>query len=84
MFNCIHDFLVPYYPCNDATMIADIHDYNTRRSENRNLYVPKCNKELCKRSFGYQESTLWNDLPEEGKESGSFEGFKLNYNFFIG
>ena len=66
MFKCIHG-LAPHYLCNDVTMIADIHDYNTRSSGNRNLYVPKCNKELCKRSFAYQGSTLWNDLPDEVK-----------------
>ena len=49
-----------------------------------NLYVPKCNEELCKRSFAYQGSTLWNDLPDEVKESGSLEGFKFNYRFYVG
>ena len=83
MFKCTHG-LAPHYLCNDATMIADVHDYNTRSSENRNLYVPKCNKELCKRSFAYQGSTLWNDLPDEVKESGSLEGSKLNYRFYVG
>ena len=72
------------YLCNDITMIADVHDYNTRSSENRNFYVPKCNKELCKRSFAYQGSTLRNDLPDEVKESGSLECFKLNYRFYVG
>ena len=33
IFKCIHD-LAPHYLCNDVTMIADVHDYNTRRSEN--------------------------------------------------
>ena len=61
-------------------MIADVRDYNTRSSENRNLYVPKCNNE---RSFAYQCSTLWNDLPNEVKECGPLEGFKLNYRFYI-
>ena len=28
--------------------------------------------------------TLWNDLPNEVKESGSLEGFELNYRFYIG
>ena len=83
MFKHIHG-LAPHYLCNDVTMIADVHDYNTRSSENRNLYEPKCNKELCKRSFAYQGSTLWNDLPDEVKESGSLEGFKLNYRFYVG
>ena len=47
--------------CNDISMIADIHDYTTRRSGNMNLYVPKCNKELNKRRFAYQGSTLWTE-----------------------
>ena len=64
-------------------MIADVHDYDTRSSENRNLYVLKCDKELCKRSFAYQGSTFWIDLPNEVKESGSLGGFKLNYRFYV-
>ena len=52
MFKCIHG-LVLHYLCNDVTMIADVHDYNTRSSENRNLYAPN--------------NTLWNDLPDEVK-----------------
>ena len=47
--------------CNDISMIADIHNYTTRRSGNMNLYVPKCNKELYKRRFAYQGSTLWTE-----------------------
>ena len=30
-------------------MIVDVHGYNTRSSENMNLYVPKYTKEICKR-----------------------------------
>ena len=44
MFKCIHG-LVPHYVGNDVIMILDVHNYNTRSSENRNLYVPKYNKE---------------------------------------
>ena len=36
-------------------------------SENMNLYVPKYTKEICKRSFAYKGSMLWNDLPDEVK-----------------
>ena len=83
MFEYIHG-LAPHYLCNDVTMIAGVHDYNTRSSENRNSNLPKCNKELCKRSFACQGSTPWNDLPDEVKESVSLEGFKLNYRFYVG
>ena len=68
MFKAIHG-LAPHYLCNDVTMIVDVHGYNTRSSENMNLYVPKYTKEICKRSFAYKGSMLWNDLPDEVKES---------------
>ena len=32
----------------------------------------------------YQGSTLWNDIPDEVNESGSIEGFKLKYRFYVG
>ena len=65
--------LAPHYLCNDVTMIVDVHSYNTRSSENMNLYVPRYTKEICERSFAYKGSTLWNDLPDDVKESSSLE-----------
>ena len=83
MFKAIHG-LAPHYLCNDVTMIVDVHGYNTRSLENMNLYVPKYTKEICKRSFAYKGSMLWNDLPDEVKESSSLDAFKSNYRFYIG
>ena len=83
MFKAIHG-LAPHYVCNDVTMVVDVHGYNTRSSENMNLYVPKYTKEICKRSFVYKGSMLWNDLPDEVKESSSLDAFKSNYRFYIG
>ena len=83
MFKAIHG-LAPHYLCNDVTMIVDVHGYDTRSSENMNLYVPKYTKEICKRSFAYKGSMLWNDLPDEVKESSSLDAFKTNYRFYIG
>ena len=48
------------------------------------LYVPRCTKELCKRSFLYKGSMLWNELPDILKESSSLDVFKSNYRFIIG
>ena len=83
MFKCIHG-LAPHYLSNDVTMVVDIHGYDTRSSENMDLYVPRCTKELCKRSFLYTGSMLWNDLPDVLKESSSLDVFKSNYRFIIG
>ena len=43
MFKCVYGF-APHYLCNDDTMFANVHDYDTRSSENRNLYAPTSNK----------------------------------------
>ena len=83
MLKCIHG-LAPHYLSNDVTMVVDIHGYNTRSSENMDLYVPRCTKELCTCSFIYKGSMLWNDLPDILKESSSLDVFKTNYRFIIG
>ena len=75
MFKCIHG-LAPHYLSNDVSMVVDIHGYDTRSSENMDLYVPRCSKNLCKRSFWYNGSMLWNDLPDVLKESSSLDVFK--------
>ena len=69
---------------NDVTMVVDIHGYNAGSSANMNLYVPRCTKELCKRSFLYKGSMLWNDLPDILKESSSLDVFESNYRVIIG
>ena len=63
MFKCKHG-LAPHYLSNDVIMVVDIHSYDTRSSENMDLYVPRCTKELSKRSFLYKGSMLWNDLAD--------------------
>ena len=44
----------------------------------------KYTKEICKRSFAYKGSMLWNYLPDEVKESSSLDAFKSNCRFYIG
>ena len=39
-------------------MIVDVHGYNTRGSENMNLYLPKYAKEIFRRNFAYTGSML--------------------------
>ena len=78
MFKCIHG-LAPHYLSNDGTMHVDIHGYDTRSAENMDLYIPRCTKEIYKRSFSYKGSSLWNKLPTWVKESTSLNDFKHNY-----
>ena len=65
-------------------MNVDVHAQNTRSSKNIDLYVPMYAKEICKSSFAYKGSMLWNDLPDEVKESSSLDAFKSNHRFYIG
>ena len=67
-------------------MIINAHGYNARSTENWNSYVPKYTKEICKRRFAYKGSMLWNNLPDEVKESSSLDvdASKSNYHLFVG
>ena len=83
MFKCIHG-LAPHYLSNDVTMHVDIHGYDTRSAENMDLYIPRCAKEIYKRSFLYKRSSLWNKLPPWVKEYTSLNDFKHNYRLLNG
>ena len=83
MFKCIHG-LAPHYLSNDVTMHVDIHGYNTRSAENMDLYIPRCTKEIYKRSFSYKGSSMWKKLPTWVKESTSLNDFKHNYRLLNG
>ena len=83
MFKCIHG-LAPHYLCNDVTMYVDINGYDTRSAENMDLYLPRCSREIYKRSFLYKGSSLWNQLPSCLKESISIIDFKRNYRLLYG
>ena len=78
MFKAIHG-LTPYYLSDNVTMNVDVNGYNTRSTENMNIYVPRPRKEIFRNSFAYQGGVTWNALPEYVKESPDFESFKYNY-----
>ena len=44
MFKCIHG-LAPHYLIIDVNMHVDIHGYDTRGTENMDLYIRRCTKE---------------------------------------
>ena len=53
--------------------------------QKRGIDMYQCvTKNFANAVFAYLVSTLWSDLPDEVKESGSLEGFKHNYRFFTG
>ena len=57
-------------------MYIDINGYDTRSAENMDLYLPRCSREIYKRSFLYKGSSLWNQLQPCLKESISTIDFK--------
>ena len=83
MFKSIHG-LSPYYLSIDVTVYVDIHGYDTRSAENMDLYIPRCTREIYKRSFLYKGSSLWNKLPPWVKISTYINDFKHNLRLFNG
>ena len=54
--------------------VNEIHNYNLRSSSTK-LYIRKPKTEFLKNSFGYSGAKLWNQIPEEIRNSRSFKSF---------
>ena len=76
MFKCIYG-LAPNYLSDSLVYTHEVHSRLTRSTENNNLYIPKCNIEIFKRSFQYQGPTIWNDIPIDIKQSATVHQFKV-------
>ena len=48
------------------------------------LYIPRCTKEIYKRSFLYKGSLLWNKLPPWVKEFTSLNDFERDFTLLNG
>ena len=66
--------LAPQRLCDIFKNVDEIHNYNLRGSATK-LYIPKPKTEFLKNSFGYSGAKLWNHIPEEIRNSGSFKLF---------
>jgi hypothetical protein len=55
------------------------HSYNLRNRETY-LALPMSKKEFGKRCFNYNGASLWNNLPQEAKNSESLSSFKTILN----
>ena len=71
--------IAPDYLSTRIEMNVDRHGYNTRSSNNSDVYPPKVNKEIFRRSLVYSGAILWNQLPLAIKESTDTDSFKRNY-----
>ena len=73
MFKTVNG-LAPQRLCDIFKNVDEIHNYNLRGSASK-LYIPKPKTDFLKNSFGYSGAKLWNQIPEEIRNSGSFKSF---------
>lgn len=66
---------VPEYVRGYFSQNQNLHNYNTRRKAD--LHLPRAKLQLEKRTFKYNGSWQFNNLPSKIKTLTSFEGFKV-------
>jgi len=60
---------------------SDIHSYNTRQAS---LYhVPNYRNDKCQVSIKYQGPTIWNNIPEDIRNSSSLNSFKIHVKRYL-
>ena len=74
MFKCVHG-LAPDYLVNEIDFYRDINERHSNRNNHQlNIYVPICSE----RSFKHCGATLWNNLPNDLKDSPTLHVLKKN------
>jgi len=82
-FKIIHD-LAPSYLNSRLEKVSNKHHYNTRQSENNNLYVSHSVNKFSTKSIKHNIPRLWNSLPTDLKNEKSLSRFKgLCKNYFL-
>ena len=71
--------LAPDYLKSMFTTIESINNRVLRSSSNFQLYTPRPNSELLRKSFSYSASKLWNSIPTNVKNAKSVDQFKALY-----
>ena len=69
--------LVPQRLCIIFQFSNNVTSYNLRGSSN-GLFIPKPRTEFLKKSFSYSEAKLWNKIPEDIRNSSSYNLFCQN------
>ena len=75
----IFNNLSPDYLRNSFTFTSNIHDRTLRSSSQFQLYSPRPNTELFRKSLVYSGSVIWNSLPYHVKNASSVIQFKRLY-----
>lgn len=71
--------ICPDYLLNHITLTSEISTRHTRSHDTYQLYVPKPNCELFRRSFMYSGAVIWNNLPVHVKNAPSVSCFKSRF-----
>jgi exonuclease III len=69
----------PDYLLNKFPLVSHIHERNLRSTSHSQLYSPKPNTEVFRRSFSYSGSLIWNNLPTYVRNANSLIHFKSLY-----
>ena len=77
-YKAIHG-LVSQYICNLILFEFETHSHETRGAINMNLAIPLIKKEKFRNSFQYYNANLWNNLPQQLKDTTSLISFKSTY-----
>ena len=82
MYKTIHG-ITPMYMTDNIVMAGETHDRNTRLSDSNDVNIPPHNSDVPKRSFIYNGSVIWNNLPDEIRMATDVADFKWRYKCLI-
>ena len=77
----IKNGLCPEILKNKFTPRSNISKYNTRKIDD--FEIPRLRLEYCKKSFGYQGASAWNEIPKQIRDSASLSSFKVRLREFL-
>ena len=73
MFKTVNN-LVPEYLSDKFASVNTIHRHNLRGAQH-NLFIPRPNTEVLKKSFRYRGAVTWNSLSAEAKQATTLNSF---------
>lgn len=80
IYKIVHN-MVPIHLLQNCTFVREIHDYNTRGSQN--FYIPTVKHNYSQKSLYHNGLKLYNSLPEHIKESTTLNKFKLACKHYV-
>ena len=77
----INNGLCPENLKNKFTPRSNISKYNTRKFND--FEIPRLRLEYCKKSFGYQGASAWNEIPKQIRDTTSLSSFTVRLRVFL-